>query len=147
MELRNSELAEWNSGYITNMDKVAKHRQAAKAAVQAKKNAQHWVLNSGIAGVGQGLGGSKLVSPLDMFTGDTLMRALAIYPDQIAGTRRSFDFEKVERESESQERRKLRRVDDENLRDQGQAMNIADEDIGPIFDDNVSILNLSSFRC
>ena len=143
MELRNSELAEWNSGYIANMRKGVKRRQAVKAAVQAKKNAQHWVLNSGIAGIGRGLGDSELVSPLGMFIGEVLMRTLAPYPDRVTSVKRAPDFDEIEGVPESEERRKIRRVGNESQVMEGEPMNMADEEIGPNFDENVRTLLFS----
>ncbi|KAF2773553.1 hypothetical protein EJ03DRAFT_101404 [Teratosphaeria nubilosa] len=75
LELRNGDLARWNTDYVANMQEANKHKQAARAAALAKENAKHWVLgNDGLAALGHS---DVLVhGPLEMFSGAKLLEAL-----------------------------------------------------------------------
>ena len=64
MELRNGDLARWNTDYVANMNEIISHRNTAKAAALAKKNAEFWILGQGDRG------------PLSMFSGTKLLEAL-----------------------------------------------------------------------
>lgn len=75
-ELRNSDLAQWNSEYALNMAVAARFKQANKLATIAKKNAAFWVLGSGIGAVGTGIGASATPHPLAAFSGGRLLEAL-----------------------------------------------------------------------
>ncbi|KAL8794824.1 MAG: hypothetical protein Q9195_002652 [Heterodermia aff. obscurata] len=109
--LRNNDLASWNNNYLVNMAGAAQAKQQHKAAALAKRNAAFFVYGTGIGGVGQGLGGSKLPSPLDMFAGDRLMTALTGLEPAPTGRKRSR-AEEEEHESDSEGRRVRVREDD-----------------------------------
>ncbi|KAM5443217.1 R8 protein [Microsporum ferrugineum] len=75
-ELRNSDLAQWNSGYAENMAAAAKAKVHNRLITIAKKNAAFWVLGSGIGAVGIGLGAGAVLHPLVAFSGDQLLASL-----------------------------------------------------------------------
>ena len=83
LELRNGDLARWNTDYVANMQEVIKHKQASRIATIAKKNAEHWVLGTGcLSGLSQGSlstlsQADRLIPrPLEMFSGAKLLEAL-----------------------------------------------------------------------
>lgn len=70
-ELRNGDLARWNQDYLANMTEGLRHKQAARAAALAKKNAEFWMLGSGVGVLDQADHG-----PLNMFSGVQLLETL-----------------------------------------------------------------------
>ena len=108
--LRNNDLSSWNNNYALNMAGAAQAKQQRKASALAKRNAVFFVYGTGIGGVGQGVGDSKLPSPLDMFAGDRLMAALTGFGPAPTGRKRSHAEE--EHESDSEGRRVRVREDD-----------------------------------
>ncbi|KAI9752443.1 MAG: phosphomevalonate kinase [Chaenotheca gracillima] len=80
-ELRKQDLAAWEENYIRSMKHLAQKRQTHKAPNLAKKNAMFWVLDSGIGGVGIGIGQSRLPGPLKMFWGPSLIASLRLEVD------------------------------------------------------------------
>jgi meiotic recombination protein REC8 len=72
-ELRASDLLQWQREYPDMMLAAFLRRTDKKANAQAKKNAFVFVYGSGLNGVGDGVGSSKLPSPLEMFSGDALI--------------------------------------------------------------------------
>lgn len=85
--LTNAELRQWNEGYLDNMQEAADFKHPYKLAHQARKNAEHWVLGSGIGGVGSGLGQDHASGPLQIFSGTTLLAALTGRELSPAGTK------------------------------------------------------------
>ncbi|KAK4952922.1 R8 protein [Elasticomyces elasticus] len=73
MELRNGDLARWNTNYVSNMQETARHKFVSRAAAIAKENAKLWVMG-GIGGWGQA--DTILHGPLGMFSGAKLLEAL-----------------------------------------------------------------------
>jgi meiotic recombination protein REC8, fungi type len=92
IELRNRDLLAWSSSYVSNMREAAKVSLPRKAPIQAKKNAEFWILGSGINGVGVGIGGSKMEGPLSMFAGASLYEMITGTPlsslSTVAGQKR-----------------------------------------------------------
>ncbi|EEP81115.1 predicted protein [Uncinocarpus reesii 1704] len=88
-ELRNSDLAQWNSDYAHNMACAVKMKKNNKLVTIAKRNAAFCVLGVGIAAVGLGLGASSVPHPLDIFSGTRLLSALT--GKKIQGLRRKRD--------------------------------------------------------
>lgn len=78
--LRNSDLNAWQKGYLDNMATQSLIYNNKMGAQQAKANAFHYVYGSGLNGIGQGVGSSKLPSPLDMFSSAALMAKLTRKP-------------------------------------------------------------------
>ena len=125
--LRNNDLASWNNNYILNMAGAAQAKQQHKATVLAKRNAAFFVYGAGIGGVGQGLGGSELPSPLDMFAGDRLMSALTGL-EPAPGRRKRSHAEEEEHESDSEGRRVRAREDDGDEVGRGDNLALGEED-------------------
>lgn len=75
-ELPSADLKSWNEDYLRNMNAAIRLKQAHRAPALAKKNAYTWVYGDGLAGIGVGIGTSKLPSPLDVFSGENLMVAI-----------------------------------------------------------------------
>ena len=144
MELRNSELSAWSNDYVTNMARTSGKRQFGKAAAQAKKNSQYWVLNRGIGGISHGAVRPNLPSPLDVFSGESLMKALSIDPVQLAGTKHTPDPEEAGMVPEDEDRRKARRIGEADEMNRRELMNVADDEVAPTFDDNVSLCSITS---
>lgn len=72
IELRNGDLARWGTEYTANMNEALRHKEAGRLAALAKKNAEYFVLGSGIVPFGISDQG-----PLSMFTGARLLEAFA----------------------------------------------------------------------
>ena len=72
-ELLNADLRTWQSEYLENMIAVSLVRMNKTANAQAKKNAVSYVYGAGLNGVGAGIGSSKILSPLIIFSGDSLL--------------------------------------------------------------------------
>ncbi|KAK5115079.1 hypothetical protein LTR62_001776 [Meristemomyces frigidus] len=75
MELRNADLARWNTDYVANMRDAMRHKYAASAVTIAKENARIWVLGSTDVGL---MGQSDVLvhGPLEIFHGAKLLEAL-----------------------------------------------------------------------
>ncbi|PBP26400.1 putative Rad21/Rec8 N terminal domain-containing protein [Diplocarpon rosae] len=71
--LTNSAINQWQKSYTENMAVGTTARVKHQATARAKKNAFHYVYGSGISGVGDGIGSSKLASPLAIFSGAALL--------------------------------------------------------------------------
>ncbi|KAE8401965.1 hypothetical protein BDV37DRAFT_168209 [Aspergillus pseudonomiae] len=74
--LRNTDLGNLNSDYVQNMAIALKQKRQNKLPTQAKKNAAFWVFGQGIGSVGLGLGASRVLHPLQQFSGEELYGAL-----------------------------------------------------------------------
>ena len=75
-ELRNADLAVWKENYTANMAEAVSFQAHRKVTATAKKNAAHWIMGLGVAGVGAGVGVEKIQSPLHVFSGLALLEAL-----------------------------------------------------------------------
>jgi meiotic recombination protein REC8 len=139
IELRNADLIVWQKEYLTHMAVASVAHTQKKEASQAKKNAEAWVIGNGINGVGQGVGSSKLPSPLAMFSGAALFSKITGQPIPEAktkgkrGTKRSSPD--VEEEHSSPSNSKRVRQDD--------GIGFEDE-VGRNFDDDLAIHDSSS---
>lgn len=79
MELRNSDLARWNTDYIANQLEAIRQKNAHQAAALAKKNAEYWILGPDDNG------------PLSMFSGAKLLKALTGVDLRSIGQKRQRD--------------------------------------------------------
>ena len=138
--LRNAHLASWNNNYAANMADAARAKLQHKVPAVAKKNAAFWVYGAGIGGVGMGLGGSKLASPLDMFAGDSLVTALIGVAPETTGRKRSH-AEDEEHEIDSETRRVRMRSSDGDQIGRGDNLVLPDDDTMGIPGDDVSTPN------
>ena len=123
-ELHNADLASWDNNYLANMAQATLAKVQHKHTAVAKKNAAAWVLGTGIGGLGLGLGGSKIKSPLEIFAGDALLEALTGREASATGRKRSHD-EEAEPATDSEGRRvRAREEDGEQVgRGNGAALN------------------------
>lgn len=64
IEMRNSDIAQLNAGYVENMREAIRQKQAAHDTALAKKNAEYWIL------------GTEVPGPLGIFRGARLLEAL-----------------------------------------------------------------------
>ena len=129
-ELRNPDLAAWNQEYLANMAEAAKAKNSNQSKTQVRRNADFWIFGQGIGGVGVGIGSNAMASPLDMFSGEALLEALAAISPMLAKKRTSSSDE-----SEDSEGRRVRARTDDGLLTGGDAG--LDEQI--MFDDDNGI--------
>jgi meiotic recombination protein REC8 len=80
LELKNAELAQWQNEYVARMVAGTLIKVNNKAASLAKKNAFHYVYGSGLNGVGEGVGSARFASPLQIFSGASLLAKLTGKP-------------------------------------------------------------------
>ena len=117
LELRNSDLARWNSEYLTNMQNAREAKEAAKATRQAKQNAEMWVIGRGLGNVGWGFGRDRLVqNPIlaGLFSGEALWEG-------VTGIKRRRETEEEPEEGEGldTEDRRVRARSEEGEEDIG----------------------------
>lgn len=141
-ELRNTDLAHWNTDYLGNMAEATEAKISHKAPFLAKKNAAFWVIGAGIGSVGVGLGSSKLQSPLDGFAGEVMMEALTGVRISTAGQKRGRD-EEEDYESDSEARRVRLRDGDGDQMGRGDDMMLNDDGTMMISASDVSIRTLA----
>ncbi|KAK5718215.1 R8 protein [Elasticomyces elasticus] len=111
MELRNGDLARWNTNYVSNMQEASRHKFASKAAAIAKENAKLWVMG-GIGGWGQA--DTIVNGPLGMFSGAKLLEALTGMDLTGTGEKRGRDAITAAADDGEEERaRKRSRVEGE----------------------------------
>ncbi|KAI9839715.1 MAG: hypothetical protein M1837_002062 [Sclerophora amabilis] len=134
-ELRNVDLAAWNDDYVESMTSLSRKKQVHKAPGLAKKNAIFWVLNSGIGGVGAGIGQSKLPGPLKMFFGPRLLESFSLDARGTAERKRERS-EEGESETESEGRRVRARGDDGEHLGRGEEMELGEDDVGRMGEDD-----------
>lgn len=138
IELRNGDLVVWQTDYLTHMATASVAHLHKEEAVQAKKNAEAWVIGNGINGVGQGIGSTKLPSPLALFSSASLMSKITGKPKPEPevkgkkGTKRNPPYD-IEDEYSSPSKRAR----------QGDGLGGFEDEIGRNFDDDI-IVNESS---
>lgn len=140
-ELRNSDLTDWNNGYMANMVNERKVKFQHRAPKISRQNATFWVGGAGIGNLGSGFEISRLQNPLNMFSGDTLIEALTGVSASMAGKKRTRDEEGV-RVSDSEDRRVRMRNDDGDQVGRVDDMPMNDEEFTILADDVSSILIL-----
>jgi meiotic recombination protein REC8 len=104
LELRNSDLQTWDREYLDNQSRASHQKLQNKTLTLARKNADFWVLQNGIGGLGlayQGLEAQHMPEPLRMFSGAALLEALTGIQLSLAGTKHPRDISA----DEDQERR------------------------------------------
>jgi hypothetical protein len=79
-ELRNNDLLTWHREYVDNQTASRLLKLDKKAKAQSKKNAFSFVWGAGLNDVGNGVGSSKMASPLDMFSGAALLAKIIGQP-------------------------------------------------------------------
>jgi hypothetical protein len=112
VEMRNRDLISMNNNYLANMAEDEKRSYALKARQQAKKNADFWLLGSGISGAGNGIGSSKVKGPLaDLFSGPSLYQWMTGIELDVSGRKRESEGE----ETTDTERRVRPRLDEDQV--------------------------------
>ena len=139
VELRNTDLASWRDDYLENMAEAKRTKLQHQAPHFAKKNAALWVSDIGIAGVGKGIGGSKVMSPLDMFAGSSMMEMLTGIKPKRGKKRDHGDLS--DEDSDSEERRRLTRATEEDEFGRGGNLIQMDDDLNLQVSD-VTLLSL-----
>ncbi|EFQ97196.1 Rad21/Rec8 N terminal domain-containing protein [Nannizzia gypsea CBS 118893] len=134
-ELRNSDLAQWNSEYAENMAAAARSKVHNRLVTIAKKNAAFWVLGSGIGAVGVGLGSGAVLHPLAAFSGDQLLASLTGAPCREKRRKRNHD-EKEDADASVGKRARIREEDkdDEPEIGLGEAVDV-EEGLGLVVED------------
>ncbi|CAD0111038.1 unnamed protein product [Aureobasidium uvarum] len=114
LELHNSDLQNWDREYLDNQVRAAQHKLQNKSLVLARKNADFWVLQNGIGGLGAVYQGAEqhMPEPLRLFSGNALLVALTGIQLNIAGTKHPRD---VDSNQDDQERRVRSRSDDDEV--------------------------------
>lgn len=95
-ELRNQDLSGWSNNYLTQMQQVTNGKAQTRSNALAKKNADFWVFQNGVGGLGSTFGQEAIPEPLRMFTGNALLQALT-------GLRITVSGEKHPREEDGEE--------------------------------------------
>ncbi|EUC50527.1 hypothetical protein COCMIDRAFT_82101 [Bipolaris oryzae ATCC 44560] len=90
-ELRNKDLIDWGANYLKNMRTATKQKIHNRALTQAKKNAEHYVWESGLGGIGQRIHGREGYNPFDMFMGDKLFEAITGMSRKVTGRKHDRD--------------------------------------------------------
>ncbi|PGG99423.1 hypothetical protein AJ79_08539 [Helicocarpus griseus UAMH5409] len=135
-ELRNSDLAQWNSEYAQNMAVAAKFKQNNRLITLAKKNAGLWVMGRSVGCVNTGFGVAEFDHPLDMFAGEQLLAILTGTNVRRASRKRSCDeVEDVESGDEGRNVRARGDEEDEIARGDGNAMELDGYGMGFDFQD------------
>ncbi|KAH0294688.1 hypothetical protein KCU62_g17, partial [Aureobasidium sp. EXF-3399] len=106
LELHNADLQTWDREYLATQSRASLQKLNNKTLTLARKNADFWVLQNGIGGLGvayQGVEAQLMPEPLRMFSGSALLEALTRIQLSIAGTKhpRAIDAD----EDDEQERR------------------------------------------
>jgi meiotic recombination protein REC8 len=123
----------WNEEYLWNMDAAIRLKRIHRAPALAKKNAYTWVFGNGLGGIGNGIGSSRLPSPLDMFSGDNLMAVITEGPAPKSLTRpskRSYNND----DDESETRRVRARQELEDQVGRGE-----DDGFMPVFEESMGV--------
>ncbi len=140
-ELRNTNLAQWNTQYLANMQESAAHRLNHKIATQAKKNAEFWVFGRGIGDVGSGT--AHLNTNLsETFGGDSLMQMLLGTTSTLAGQKRDRSSESDGESGSSGRRVRPRAEDEDQIGRHDGGMEPDEGYMGPMPEDDVSFLSL-----
>ena len=92
-ELRNSDLARWESNYLTNMAQDIEARRRHKASATAKQNAAFFVHGSGLGNISTQHGGN---SALSMFAGRVLVEVLSGTRSPLPKRRTGEDYDDSE---------------------------------------------------
>ena len=135
-ELRNSDLAQWNTNYLANMAEASRLKQQHKQPARARKNAAEWVFGIGLGGAGTETRPYNFQGPLDIFAGAKLIEALTGIEGGV--TRRKRDrSEESEQTSGSKERRVRPRSEDDQQIGRGEGLDLGEDGMPPLFDDTV----------
>ncbi|KAF2464897.1 uncharacterized protein BDR25DRAFT_296064 [Lindgomyces ingoldianus] len=124
MELRNKDLADWNTNYLRNMEEASRIKNKQWVATQAKKNAEHWVWGAGIGGIGNRLAGATGPTPFDRFYGDALFELITGHTRKGPAGKKHDRDSGIDDETQNQSRRVRHRTDE----DQEEIGHVEDEE-------------------
>ncbi|KAI4848669.1 hypothetical protein E4T44_03805 [Aureobasidium sp. EXF-8845] len=114
LELHNSDLQTWDREYLDNQSRAVQQKLQNKTIVLARKNANFWVLQNGIGGLGSAYQGveTHMPEPLRIFSGTALLEALTGIQLSLAGTKhpRAIDGDPEEDERRFRTRSNSREV-------------------------------------
>lgn len=71
-ELNNRDLNNWNQNYLANMAAALRGKQCQLSRVEAKRNAEFWILQQGLGNVASTFGDDRMPHPLAVFSGQSL---------------------------------------------------------------------------
>jgi meiotic recombination protein REC8 len=131
LEISNNVLLQWQREYLARMVAASLIKANSKAASVAKKNAFHYVYGSGLNGVGEGVGSAKFSSPLDMFSGATLLAKLTSKPAPLATGPRSKKGTK-----------RAHTVEDDKDQGDSPSKRAKEDEVGRGYDDDGMMLNM-----
>lgn len=90
-ELRNKDLADWNTNYLNNMKVVSRQKIQNRSSTQAKKNAEYYVWGFGLGAIGQQIFSNRGNNPFDMFIGDKLFESITGMSREVTGAKHDRD--------------------------------------------------------
>ena len=116
-ELGNRDLSGWSNNYLNQMQEVLRGKIQTRSTALAKKNADFWVLQNGVGGLGVTYGQEDIPEPLRMFTGNALLEALTGLRLTAAGEKHARDEgdDEVEDEADKNQRRVRTRSDEDAI--------------------------------
>ena len=130
-EIQNGELGRWQREYLEIQFAETLIKVNRKANSMAKKNAFHFVYGSGLNGVGEGVGSAKFASPLEMFSGASLLAKVIGTPVPTAagaeskkGTKRPHQDEEEDKQLDSPSKRARESEVGRGYEDDGMMLNV-----------------------
>lgn len=138
MELPNSDLVDWNNNYVRHMQEAVRIKHNNRSATVARVNANFWVLQSGVGGIGRLLGPERIPEPLQMFAGDKLLEALTGLRLGAAGEKHPREEEETG-EGDGEERRVRSRTGESEVgRGDVDMPGLDDDELPQVYGDDVS---------
>jgi len=143
IELSNHNLRQSDRDYLVNMAAAAEQKVNGRAAAQAKRNADFWIWQMGVSGIGRA-GGAAIAPGLHMFYGENFIHAVLGITATTQGEKRNRAS--VDDQFDEEGRRVRPRTesprDDEVGRGNADTM-LDDDGLPAINNDVVSLLNHS----
>lgn len=118
----------WEQDYIINMAQAAAIKSANRAPKIAKQNAEFWIWQMGISGIGGG-GGITVAPELEMFCGERFIHAV------LGNQGQKRDRASADVESDEEVRRTRQRTGDEEVGRRNVDQMINDQGLAPIMGD------------
>ena len=109
-ELRNRDIADWNTNYLANMKEASKVKAKYREAKRAKENVEFWMWGSGIGGIAARSQGLR--SPFDRFIGDNLFE-LYTGTKRGGGARKRVHDSGIDEETQGEARRVRSRMEED----------------------------------
>ncbi|KAI9809291.1 MAG: hypothetical protein M1825_002582 [Sarcosagium campestre] len=112
IELQQSEILGWKTTYSNRMNVTRRNKRWHRAQALSKRNAAFWTFQSGLGGVGRGIGVLQMPGPLRMFSGDELRASLNVTPGTPRDRKRGRPRREADAEREDGRNVRQRVVDD-----------------------------------